>query len=169
MSDLSWKAFLARNQSIIVDLMYGQLKSTVKCAECGKISITYDPFLTLPLPISKPNYFKTAFVPFDIFRPKTASSAQDSSSEDDPDFKDERTMAVNEHIMFNFTVTSSTTVLDVKKMLIEKVSKIGGRTIYPENLSLTKCKYGEIYEEWRDHDIVENIDTSNMGKTYSQE
>ena len=124
--------------------MYGQLKSTVKCAECGKISITYDPFLTLPLPISKPNYFKTAFVPFDIFRPKTASSAQDSSSEDDPDFKDERTMAVNEHIMFNFTVTSSTTVLDVKKMLIEKVSKIGGRTIYPENLNLTKCKYGEI-------------------------
>lgn len=31
MSKLFWQAFLARNQSIIVDLMYGQLKSTVKC------------------------------------------------------------------------------------------------------------------------------------------
>ena len=91
MSDLSWKAFLARNQSIIVDLMYGQLKSTVKCNECGKISITYDPYLTLPLPISKPNYFKTALVQYDLFREKAASpSGQDSSSEEDPDFKDER-------------------------------------------------------------------------------
>jgi ubiquitin C-terminal hydrolase len=33
--------------------MYGQLKSTVKCLDCGNISITFDPFLTLPLPIAK--------------------------------------------------------------------------------------------------------------------
>lgn len=26
-----WNAFTARNKSIIVDLMYGQLKSTVEC------------------------------------------------------------------------------------------------------------------------------------------
>ena len=31
MSGKFWSAFLARNQSIIVDLMYGQLKSTVRC------------------------------------------------------------------------------------------------------------------------------------------
>lgn len=57
MSDLCWKAFLARNQSIIVDLMYGQLKSTVRCLECNNISITFDPFLTLSLPIARANYF----------------------------------------------------------------------------------------------------------------
>lgn len=57
MSKLFWQAFLARNQSIIVDLMYGQLKSTVKCSVCGNISITFDPYLTLPLPISRMNYF----------------------------------------------------------------------------------------------------------------
>ena len=33
--------------------MYGQLKSTVKCLECGNISITFDPYLTLALPIAK--------------------------------------------------------------------------------------------------------------------
>ena len=46
-----WDAFLARNQSIIVDLMYGQLKSTVTCLECKNISITFDPFLSIALPI----------------------------------------------------------------------------------------------------------------------
>jgi hypothetical protein len=52
-------------------------------------------------------------------------------------------------------------------MLIDKVSKIGGRTIYPENLTFAKCKYGEIYEEWSNTDLAEAIDTSTMTKTYS--
>ena len=54
-------------------------------------------------------------------------------------------------------------------MLIQKASKIGAREIYPENLTLAKCRYGEIYEEWADKDPVEPIDTSNMGKTYTQD
>lgn len=54
LSDEYWKGFLARNQSIVVDLMYGQLKSTVRCLECHNISISFDPFLTLSLPISRP-------------------------------------------------------------------------------------------------------------------
>jgi ubiquitin carboxyl-terminal hydrolase 4/11/15 len=72
--------------------MYGQLKSTVQCAECGKISITYDPFLTLPLPISKPNFFQIAYVPYELYRKRTVvldSGKADSSSEEDPDFKDD--------------------------------------------------------------------------------
>ena len=47
--------------------MYGQLKSTVRCTVCGKISITFDPYLTLPLPISRPNFFQVTLVPFDLF------------------------------------------------------------------------------------------------------
>ena len=46
-ADLMWELFLKRNQSIIVDHMYGQLKSTVICPTCGKKSNTFDPFLTL--------------------------------------------------------------------------------------------------------------------------
>ena len=40
-----WDAFTARNRSIIVDLMYGQLKSTVRCLTCRNISTAFDPFL----------------------------------------------------------------------------------------------------------------------------
>lgn len=151
MSDISWKAFTARNKSIIVDLMYGQLKSTVKCAECDKISITYDPFLTLPLPISKPSIFKVCLIPYDFYRDKTNANAQDSSSEEDPDFKDDKKLTRVEHPLFNINVSASTTVLDCKLQVIEKVSKIGLRTIYPENLTFCKSKHGEIYQEWEDH------------------
>lgn len=58
-----WDAFTARNKSIIVDLMYGQLKSTVECLECKNISITFDPFLTVSLPIARPFKISAIYVP----------------------------------------------------------------------------------------------------------
>lgn len=65
-----WNAFIARNRSIIVDLMYGQLKSTVECLECGNISITFDPFLTISLPIAKPHKLNLVYVPYNMFNEK---------------------------------------------------------------------------------------------------
>jgi ubiquitin carboxyl-terminal hydrolase 4/11/15 len=62
-----WEAFVARNKSIIVDLMYGQLKSTVQCLTCNNISIIFDPFLTIPLPIARPFKVHVGFVPYDMF------------------------------------------------------------------------------------------------------
>lgn len=63
-----WQNHLKRENSIIVDLFHGQYKSTISCPECDKISITYDPFMFLGLPISSnqnklhikyfPNFFK---------------------------------------------------------------------------------------------------------------
>ncbi|KAF3610754.1 hypothetical protein DY000_02048760 [Brassica cretica] len=49
-----WKYHKARNDSVIVDVCQGQYKSTLVCPDCGKFSITFDPFmyLTLPLPTS---------------------------------------------------------------------------------------------------------------------
>ena len=47
-----WNNLLIRDNSIIVDLFYGQYKSTVQCNVCNKISITYDPFMCLGIPIS---------------------------------------------------------------------------------------------------------------------
>ena len=83
MSKLFWGSFLARNQSIIVDLMYGQLKSTVKCIECGNISITFDPFLTLSLPIPKASFFKVMLVPYEVFREVQSSENDEDYSESD--------------------------------------------------------------------------------------
>ena len=47
----SWMNYLKRNNSIISDLMCGQFKSRLDCPDCDKVSITYDPFLTISLPI----------------------------------------------------------------------------------------------------------------------
>lgn len=46
-----WQNHLDRNDSIIVDLMHGQYRSEVECPKCHKISLAFDPFLMLTLPI----------------------------------------------------------------------------------------------------------------------
>ncbi|KIR27707.1 ubiquitin carboxyl-terminal hydrolase 4/11/15 [Cryptococcus deuterogattii R265] len=66
-----WDGYKKRNDSVIVDLFQGQLKSTLVCPECHKESITFDPFmyLTVPLPIAQNRQFKVTFVPRDIEKP----------------------------------------------------------------------------------------------------
>ncbi|GJN20354.1 hypothetical protein PR202_gb07724 [Eleusine coracana subsp. coracana] len=46
-----WSYHRARNDSIIVDKFQGQYKSTLVCPFCNKISVTFDPFLHLTLPL----------------------------------------------------------------------------------------------------------------------
>jgi ubiquitin carboxyl-terminal hydrolase 4/11/15 len=58
-----WDAFTARNQSIITDLMYGQLKSTVTCLSCSRIATAFDPYLSVCLPIHKEEFLNLVFVP----------------------------------------------------------------------------------------------------------
>jgi ubiquitin carboxyl-terminal hydrolase 4/11 len=54
----SWKGHKLRNDSVIVDLCQGLYKSTVVCPVCEVVSVTFDPFmdLSVPLPI-KQMYF----------------------------------------------------------------------------------------------------------------
>jgi ubiquitin carboxyl-terminal hydrolase 2/21 len=49
----SWKKYLEYENSKIVDIFVGQLKSALTCLECGYVSNTFDPFLDLSLPIPK--------------------------------------------------------------------------------------------------------------------
>ena len=44
-----WKNHLRKNDSIIIDLFYGQLRNKIICDECKHNSIVYDPFMILPL------------------------------------------------------------------------------------------------------------------------
>ncbi|KAG2330310.1 hypothetical protein Bca52824_001490 [Brassica carinata] len=46
-----WNYHKARNDSVIVNVCQGQYKSTLVCPVCGKISITFDPFMYLSLPL----------------------------------------------------------------------------------------------------------------------
>ena len=48
-----WESNLKRNDSIITDLFCGQFKSTVTCPKCNRISITFEPFYSINLPIIK--------------------------------------------------------------------------------------------------------------------
>jgi len=49
---LSWLRHLERNMSFMVDLMQGQLRSTLECMQCGHSSRRFDPFLYLSLPVT---------------------------------------------------------------------------------------------------------------------
>ena len=63
----AWTKHLIRNESVIVDLFHGQYKSTLVCSDCNKVSITFDPFMTLPLPIpGKKKQIKFFYIPYHI-------------------------------------------------------------------------------------------------------
>ena len=47
----SWRRFLLRNDSLIVERFFGLQKSHVTCRNCGKESVTFDPYATLSVPI----------------------------------------------------------------------------------------------------------------------
>uniref|UniRef100_A0A914ZQN0 ubiquitinyl hydrolase 1 n=1 Tax=Parascaris univalens TaxID=6257 RepID=A0A914ZQN0_PARUN len=48
----AWQMYKMGNDSVIVDYLHGQLKSTVVCPQCKLVSVKFDPFcfLSLPLP-----------------------------------------------------------------------------------------------------------------------
>ncbi|KAK4370642.1 hypothetical protein RND71_010117 [Anisodus tanguticus] len=50
-ADEYWDYHLARNDSIIVDVCQGQYRSTLVCPICKKVSIMFDPFMYLSLPL----------------------------------------------------------------------------------------------------------------------
>lgn len=50
-ADEYWANHIARNNSIIVDVCQGQYKSTLVCPVCNKVSVTFDPFMYLSLPL----------------------------------------------------------------------------------------------------------------------
>lgn len=61
----SWENYKKRNDSIIVDTFHGLLKSTLVCPDCELISVTFDPFcyLSLPMPVKKEKQIDVTFVP----------------------------------------------------------------------------------------------------------
>jgi ubiquitin carboxyl-terminal hydrolase 4/11/15 len=56
LADLYWKNFKIRNESIVVDLMYGQYRSEVTCPNCSHVSLAFDPFLMLNVSIPSRQY-----------------------------------------------------------------------------------------------------------------
>ncbi|KAB5591530.1 hypothetical protein CTheo_5037 [Ceratobasidium theobromae] len=63
----TWVGHARRNDSIIADLFQGMYKSTLSCPECHKVSVTFDPFMSLSLPLPAPTWRHSVyFVPWDV-------------------------------------------------------------------------------------------------------
>ncbi|KAI7863162.1 hypothetical protein BDF14DRAFT_1973336 [Spinellus fusiger] len=67
----SWDYHKARNDSVIVDLFQGQFKSRLTCNVCQKVSVTFDPYmyLSLPVPVDNRRKMKVVYVPYLNARP----------------------------------------------------------------------------------------------------
>ena len=61
---IEWNNFLKLNQSIMVDLFYGQYKTTILCPHCEHKSINFSIYLNLQLPI--PKYKENYIVKFNF-------------------------------------------------------------------------------------------------------
>lgn len=65
-AELFWRNHLARNNSVITELFTGQFKSRVKCPDCPNVSVTFDPFNYISLPIPNKEFVLFSF--YLIFR-----------------------------------------------------------------------------------------------------
>ena len=54
-SERWWHNYAARNRSIITELFAGQLRSEVRCLDCQRRRVAFDPFLDLSLPLPPPH------------------------------------------------------------------------------------------------------------------
>ncbi|KAJ2001738.1 hypothetical protein H4R26_003973, partial [Coemansia thaxteri] len=64
-ADEQWSIYKRRNDSVVVDLFQGQFRSTLVCPVCTHVSVTFDPFmyLTLPLPVQRQKWLELLFIP----------------------------------------------------------------------------------------------------------
>ncbi|XP_034230105.1 uncharacterized protein LOC117638965 [Thrips palmi] len=67
LADHHWEKHLSSNQSTIADTFLGQFKSTVVCSECKHVSVTYEPFmyLSVPLPHAMERQLCVTYVPLE--------------------------------------------------------------------------------------------------------
>ncbi|KJE96924.1 NY-REN-60 antigen [Capsaspora owczarzaki ATCC 30864] len=78
-----WDNHFKRNRSIIVDLFHGQLKSQVRCQTCNHISVSFDPFtfLSLPLPVEHDIFMETVLLRADGSPPSRYGITLDSGNQ----------------------------------------------------------------------------------------
>lgn len=118
----AWNNYKLRNDSIIVDTFHAQLKSTLVCPECELVSITFDPFcyLTLPLPYRIERSVDICFVPAMSKRPTyTKINTNPSTSEEFQSFTFPVRSILLENIMIPKTGCASDISASVAKFLNE--------------------------------------------------
>eukprot|EP00455_Lapot_gusevi_P018767 TRINITY_DN2029_c0_g1_i14.p1 TRINITY_DN2029_c0_g1~~TRINITY_DN2029_c0_g1_i14.p1 ORF type:complete len:561 (+),score=118.53 TRINITY_DN2029_c0_g1_i14:118-1800(+) len=76
MADKQWRQFTRRNRSVITDLFYFNVKSTLKCSRCGWDSHTFQAYSSLPLDLPPANsiHFPITVIFDDPTKPMTRYS-----------------------------------------------------------------------------------------------
>ena len=126
-----WDGFQARNASIIVDLMYGQLKSTVTCLTCSRVANAYDPYLSVCLPIHKEEKLQFNYVP-DISH--TAAENEEGETE----------YKLNVLKVLDIAVSKNMKIKDLKETVVTQMGLTG--KVQPTDLVIANQREGEICE-----------------------
>jgi ubiquitin C-terminal hydrolase len=141
----AWHGHKQRNDSFIVDHFQGQLKSKVVCPHCSNVSITFDPFmyLSLPLPIDTSRWVKCVFVPIQGLPTRHAVALKSTDS-----------------IATLFQLLTSQ-LNDLRL----KAQQLGGpaanrppHVLTPENTVLCELNYGAFYERKKHTDLVDSLE-----------
>jgi len=127
----SWGQHLSRNQSIIVRNMHGLLKSRVECPECTRVSVTFDPYSTLSVPIPSKDT-KLQIITFIPHRPG-------------PDFVPEA---------FGVKVPIRATISQLKECMIKQMRLEG---VLAEELFIYAVHRGKISKLQKDTDFVSRM------------
>ena len=146
-----WDGFQARNASIIVDLMYGQLKSTVTCLTCNRVANAYDPYLSVCLPIVKEEKVEFNFV--------KEYSHEEIKEDDEVDYQ------INPALRTEITVSKSLRIGDVKKAVISELG-FKDKNIRAEDLVVADWRMGKIGEVFDDKTSCNDIDDRDDTMVY---
>jgi hypothetical protein len=50
-ADRYWEKYLSLNDTVVARSFQGQFKNTVVCSHCGYVSVSFEPFMYLPVPL----------------------------------------------------------------------------------------------------------------------
>lgn len=101
----SWKRYKMRNDSIVVDIFDGLVRSRLICPDCNSTTIVFDPYRSITMPISKPHTkkIKVIFVPFNFFEKRQRLKIEISSSPE-KDFNEAASKSISKIIGRNVNV-----------------------------------------------------------------
>ena len=126
-STIEWNNFLKRNQSIMIDLFYGQYKATISCTFCHHKSINFSTYLSLQLPIPKSKeyiFVKILFL--------------------------ENWLYKYPYLKFGIIMTKQNKKISVAKSIISEILDIDS-----DELEMIQMKSQEIIEIYRDEDEID--------------
>ena len=151
-SEIEWNNFLKRNQSIFVDLFYGQYKTTIFCPKCTHNSINFSTYLSLQLPIPVSNNFFT--IKIGLY---------------------EEWFNIKPWISFDIILSKNNSTIITAKKIIANIFNIS-----PYQIEIFRTNKGEIFKVYNDDDEIEqnitflravkiNLKTiKNIDNTYAQ-